>query len=117
MAKRPISVIVIGCLFILAGGVGVTYHATEFDPARPFDLNLIGVEILRLLAIVFGIFLMRGKNWARWGMVGWLAFHVVISALHSLQEAATHLFLLAVIAFFLFLPGANAYLRSEPQAP
>jgi len=102
---------VIGCLFILAGLVGLTYHATEFDPARPFDLNLIGVEIVRLLAVVFGIFLMRGKNWARWGMIVWLAFHVVVSALNSLEEAATHLVLLAVITLFLFLPRVNTYLR------
>ena len=101
----------IGCLFILVGIVGLTYHATEFDPARPFDPSLIGVEAIRLLAVVFGIFLLLGRNWARWGIVAWLLFHTGVSAFHDPMEMLTHAVLTIVITVLLFLPNVNAYLR------
>jgi hypothetical protein len=111
MPKRPISVTIVALLLIVAGAVGFVYHFHELDLRRPFQDDTIWVEVLRVLAIVAGVFLLRGCNWARWLAVAWIAFHVAISALHSVQQAVMHLVLLAVFAYVLLRPAASAFFR------
>ena len=65
--------------------------------------------IVRLLAAVGAIYLWRGKNWARWLLVIWLAYYLVLSAFHSLSEMVMHALLLAIIAFVLFRPSLSSY--------
>jgi hypothetical protein len=107
--KRPISVTMLGFLFIVAGLVGVAYHLCE----RPADPAIVLITFIRIVAVVGGVFLLRGHSWARWLLVGWLAFHVV-SALHSLSEMAAHGVLLIVVAYFLFTPPAAKYFQPAP---
>ena len=109
MNTCPSSVTVIGWLFIVTGVVGLAYHAAEFKPSNPFQYDLVWVGFVRLLAIVGGVLLLRGSTGARWLVVGWLGYHVVLSAFHSLSELVTHLLLLAVVSWFLFRPAASAY--------
>jgi hypothetical protein len=111
MIKRPLSVTIIGCLFIAAGTVGLAYHATEFMADRPIQSELVLVCLVRLLAIVCGAFMLRGHNWARWGLLAWIAYHVVLSAFHSVFEFVVHGLLLAAIAWFLLRPRVSAYFR------
>ena len=103
---------VIGWLFIVTGVVGLAYHATEFKLQRPFQYDLVWVGFVRLLAIVAGAFVLRGSAGARWLVLVWLAYHVVLSAFHSLSELVIHALLLAVVSWFLFRPAASAYFRS-----
>ena len=112
MNKRPISVTVIGCIFIAAGVVGFAYHVTEFNTQRPFKFDLVLVTVLRLLAIVGGVFVLRAKDWARWLLIVWMAYHVVLSAFHSPLELVVHGLLLAVIAYVLLRTRASEYFRS-----
>ena len=116
MRRRPPSITIIGWLFVGAGTIGLAYHATEFKAQRPFEYDLIWVCIVRLLAILSGVFMLRGSNWARWGLLVWLAYHVILSAFHSLSELAMHSLLLCVVAYFLFRPQASAYFRGESTA-
>jgi hypothetical protein len=116
MSDRPRSITVIGWMFVAAGVVGLTYHASEFDVQRPFDAGLLGVSFLRLFAILCGAFTLRGRNWARWGLVAWLGFHVVVSALHSPVQLLMHGVLFAVVAYFLFRSQASAYFRASRTA-
>ena len=116
MRKRPRSITIIGWLFVGAGTIGLAYHATEFKAQRPVKYDLILVCIVRLLAILSGVFLLRGSNWARWLLLVWLAYHVILSAFHSLFELAMHSLLLSVIAYFLFRPEASAYFRGANTA-
>src|SRR5881409_1977434 len=111
MTKRPVSVTVIGWLFAAAGAVGLAYHAAEFKAARPFPYNFLWVCLVRLLAILCGVFILRGRNWARWLLLIWLASHVVLSAFHSLSGFAIHSLLFAVVGHFLVRPQATAYFR------
>jgi hypothetical protein len=108
MTKRPLPVTVFGCLFIVAGLVGFVYHLTD----RPLGYEILFVSLVRILAIVGGIFLLLGRNWARWLLLAWLAFHVVVSAFHSLSEFAAHIVLLVVTAYFLLRPPASGFFRS-----
>lgn len=104
MKPRPIAVWVFPILFILAGLVGIIYHFSD----RPLDPWIL---LLRLLAIVGGIFLFLGHNWARWLLAAWLAFHVAVSAFHSIGQTAAHLVLLVLVVYFLWRPEVSSFLR------
>jgi hypothetical protein len=118
MHQRPHSVTVISCLFVAAGVVGLAYHATEFNAEQPSQPGLVWVCLVRLFAIICGAFMLRGSNWARWSALVWLAYHVILSALHSLTGLAIHSLLLAVVAYFLLRPKASAYFcnKSRPAS-
>jgi hypothetical protein len=115
MKNRPPSVTVISCLFIAAGVVGLAYHAGEFTTRPPIEYAL--VCFLRLLAILSGAFMLRGHNWARWLLLAWIAYHVVLSAFHSLSGLVTHGLLFAVVAYFLSRPRVSAYFRGARTVP
>jgi len=111
MSTRPRSITVIGCMFIAAGAVGFAYHVTEFKAQGPSAYEVAWVCFARLLAILGGVFVLRGSNWARWLLLVWLGYHVVLSAFHKLSELAMHGLLFAVVAYFLFRPQVAAYFR------
>jgi hypothetical protein len=116
MHKRPISITIISWLFIAVGVVALLYHLTphlgaEGKASRPPGHELIWVVFVRLIALLCGVFMLRGCNWARWLLVVWFAYHVILSAFHSLTQVAVHTLLFGVIAFFLFRPKASAYFR------
>jgi hypothetical protein len=109
--KPPVSVVIISILFGLAGLVGLIYHGSEFKTTAPFDYLWLWVCLLRLLALVCAVFLFLGKNWARWVLILWLAYHVGLSALHSWGQVTIHGVLAAIIAYFLFRPQVSCFFR------
>ena len=111
MVKRPSSVTLIGWLFIAAGVTGILYHSTEFNIHDPFAGELLLGLFVRLLAIIGGIFMLRGADWSRWLLIAWMAYHVVLSFYHDLAQVAMHAVLLAVIAYFIFRTDAAAYFK------
>lgn len=111
MNRRPHSVTAIGCIFVVAGVIGLAYHGAEFKAQLPFDYGVVWVLLVRLLAILGGVFLLRGNGWARWFLLIWIAYHVILSAFHSAFELITHSLLFAVIAYFLYRPRVSAYFR------
>ena len=117
MSKRPLSITVIGCLFVAAGVIGFAYHVTEFKIQRQFEYGIVWVCLLRLLAILGGVFVLRGHNWARWLLLAWIAYHVILSAFHSFSELIMHSLLFAVVAYVLFRPQASAYFRGARAEP
>ena len=117
MNKRPHSVTAIGCIFVAAGVIGLAYHGAEFKARRHFDYDNVWVLLVRLLAIIGGVFLLRGSDWARWFLLIWVAYHVILSAFHSTFELITHTLLFAVIAYFLYRPRVSAYFRDARAEP
>src|SRR6267142_239637 len=109
MSKRPRSIKIISWLFIAVGSIGLLYHLSEWTPRHPIDLALVGVCLIRLLAIVSGVFMLRGSNWARWLLIVWMVYHVILSAFHSLSEAAMHVVLFGVVAYLLLRPQSLTY--------
>jgi hypothetical protein len=109
MKKRPLTVSIVGCLYIAAGAIGLVYHLREFRTSTPFQFEIVWISLLRLLAIVSGIFMLLGRSWARWLALAWITFHVVISFFHSWEQMAFHGLLLVLIAYFLYLPKARVY--------
>jgi len=108
---------VISWIFLVAGIVGVTYHATEFKIQRPFQYELVLVCLVRLIAIVAAVFMLRARNWARWTLIVWITYHVILGAFHSGFQAVVHGLLLAVIVYFLFNRRAEAYFRGGTVHP
>ncbi len=112
MSSRPISVTVIAWVYIAAGAIGFVYHFAELLE-RPFHYDAIWVECLRLLAVVAGVFILRGRNWARWLALAWIGFHVIVSAFHSLPELAIHCLFFALTTWALFWGGASRHFRAR----
>lgn len=113
MTRPPLSVIVISVVFIAAGTIGLLFHATEFRSDHPFESELLVVLALRLAAVIGGAFLLWGKNWARWLLIAWLAWHVYLGALHTREAFVIHALLLAVFAWLLCREPAAAYFRGR----
>lgn len=111
MKKRPLAVSVLSCVFIGAGAIGFAYHLTDFTAQQPFQYELVWISAVRLAAIVAGIFMLRGNNWARWLALAWIAFHVAVSFFHSIQEIVVHGILFVLIVYLLFRPETRAYFR------
>ena len=115
--KRPLSVTILGCLYIAVGTLGFAYHLNGIRAGGAFQDDIVWAEVVELLAIFAGAFMLRGHNWARWLALAWIAFHVVLSAFHALREFAIHALLCAVIAWFLFRPEAARYFRAAGIEP
>jgi hypothetical protein len=71
------------------------------------------VHLSRILQIVAGVFMLYGRNWARWLLVVWIAFHIVVSALHSPLFLLMHVAIFSVILFFVFRRQASAFFNAE----
>lgn len=113
--KRPQSITIISWLFIIFGSIAL------FSGLLPLSNNLTleqlkghwMVHLSRILAVVAGVFMLRGRNWARWLLVVWIAFHIVISALHSLFQLLLHAVIFTVILYFLFRRDASSYFKTR----
>lgn len=97
---------------MLTGVIGLAKHFTEFRTQNPFQYDMIGIGLIRLLAVLCGVYMLRGHNWARWLALAWIGLHVILSAFHTLPELAIHSLLFAVLAYFLFCPSATRYFRA-----
>jgi len=108
--KRPLAVTIIGLTLIAVELVGVVYHAREFNLQSTENLC---ASALRLLAILGGVFLLLGRNWARWLVVAWMGFHVVLSMLHTAFEVIVHSLFFVGLVVLLFRGRASLYFRTQ----
>lgn len=108
-SKRPISIWIIACAYLAVGAVGFVYHF-HLAELMALQRDSLLVELTELLAVVSGVFLLRGCNWARWLALAWMGFHVAIS-FPALRPVIIHSLLFGVIAWFLFRPDAARYFR------
>jgi len=108
ITKRPLSITIIGWIYIAVGAVGFAYHAPELT-RQPFQYEIVLVELLRLLAIVAGVYMLRGRNWSRWVALAWIALHVIVSVLNSLAQFAFHAVFFAILTYFLTRSTASRY--------
>jgi hypothetical protein len=75
------------------------------------------VEVLAIgiAALVGGVYLMKRRNWARWLLAVWMAFHVAIS-IGQPKQLVAHIVIFGAIAFLLFRPGASPYFTPPAKA-
>jgi hypothetical protein len=108
---RSRSIVLIAWLFIAVGAVGLLNDLLPLltDTTRQMaKLKSDGWADLgpawtsRTLAIVGGVGLLGGHNWARWLLAAWMVFHIGLSAAHSRSQLLVHVIIFAPILFFLF---------------
>jgi hypothetical protein len=99
---------------LATGALALVYHLSRFKPRNPFAYDGTWASLVGLLALVAGAYMLRAANWARWLAIAWIAFHVVLSAFHSVSQLLFHALLCAVFAYFLFRPPANEYFSAAP---
>jgi hypothetical protein len=120
--QRPLSITIISWLFIVFGAIALVaglwpiVHMNGAQLGAEFEKHWM-VHLSRSAQIIAGVFMLYGQNWARWLLVVWLAFHVVVGALHSPFHLITHAVFFLVGLFFLFRPGAAAYFRGPKPEP
>lgn len=105
--QRPFQVTVLGWLFIVVGIVSTADHLWK----DTLDRWTIPTVLVGVVAVVAGVFLLRGARWARWLLLAWLAFHVAVSALESLSVALPHAALLLVVGYVLLGPPTSKYFQ------
>jgi hypothetical protein len=116
--------LVVGVLFLVLGALDVYQGAAPIVSSIRRS-RVAGDDVLVLAigiaAVVGGWQLLRGRSWARWLLVAWMALHVAISA-GRLSTLGAHLAILGCIAFLLFrsraaphfaVPVANAERPSD----
>jgi hypothetical protein len=113
MNRRPIAVTILSYILIVTGAASLAFHATDFKPSHALAFELVWISLVRAIAIVSGVFMLRGNNWARWLALAWIAFHVAISFLDSWQKVAVHGLILVLFAYLLLRPEASAYFRGK----
>jgi hypothetical protein len=107
--KRPISITILSWLYIVVGVLSTAEHFVEFRAQRPVLNEVVWITVLGAAAIVAGVFMLRGRNWARWLALAWMAAHVVISTLHLIHGLLIHSVVFLLIAYLLFRREAREY--------
>ena len=102
--KRPLAVTLIGWLLVVVGVSGFVLHLYEAKPRHALQGENPWILATELVAVVGGAFLLRGKSWARWVVMAWMAFHVAIS-FNSPRQLVIHGAIFVLFAYFLFRPA------------
>lgn len=121
MANRPLPVTIIGWLFVVFGCIalvaGSYWVIREIQAGRTAQLEaqlfreLIPIGLTWILALIGGAFVLTGHGWARWLLVAWAAFHVVLSIHHEVSELVVHSLVFGAMLYFLFRPDSSRFFR------
>jgi hypothetical protein len=115
MNRRPLVISVISVLFILLGCgilVGAVMPLLDGPLSRHELLDSFYVALTAVLALVSGIFMFKGKSWARWLCLIWMAAHVVLSLWHPWLQLIIHTLMLLVLLYVLFWSRSASYFKS-----
>jgi len=111
--KRPIAIASLSWLYIAVGALGTAGHYGNFWTHKPTVSEFALITALGAAAVLAGVFMLRGQNWARWLALAWIAAHVVISAFHPLQELIVHGALFLLFSYLLFRREARDYFAAH----
>lgn len=121
MSARPVSITIIAWVSLIGAAFGLLMR--PFQSANPMvermlegspfsvDTHLAVGAVGNLLSLLWGVGLLRGKDWARLGLVATSLLSMGFSLL-TMSNAALMLPGVVVVlayAFFLFRPAANVY--------
>ena len=103
----PRSMVILSWLYIAAGVIGLIYHASNWSPVEP-PADQAWVLLVRVLAIVGGVFTLRGAIWSRWLLVAWIAYQAFLSLGRSTSQLVVHGVVLLLTALVMFrAPRSN----------
>lgn len=104
--RWPVPVLVVAGAYLAVGIIGFVAH---FHDLLATPSEGVWIELTELIAAVTGVFLLRGRNWARWLAVAWIAFHVILSAFGNVRELAMHAAIAVLIVWLLFRPNTTRW--------
>jgi hypothetical protein len=110
------SVLAVGVLFLLLGALDLWRGLAPLFASRPhWHMAIDDMEVLAIgiAAIVGGIYVLRGANWARWLLAAWMALHVAIS-IGQPTALIAHLVIFGFVAWLLFRSGASPHFAMTP---
>ena len=121
MSNRPTSVNIIGWFLIVTALISLVSSYLNMD--NPITKELMAKSAMSVplqyavmclglvITLISGIALRRGHKWARTLYLGWSVFGLVVALFTSPVKImlVPGVLMLAVIAYFLFRPQANAY--------
>ena len=105
MKRRPLSITIISWIFIAFGSIALLSGVLPLADLKSHWY----IHLSRILQIVAGVFMLYGRNWARWLLVVWIAFHIVVGALNGVVTLLMHIVIFSVVLFFVFRRDANTY--------
>ena len=114
MNKRPVPITILACLYLIVGTIDFVVHLRQPLARHAFRYDDALIEVTQLIAIVCGLFMLRGRNWARWLAFAWIAFHVPLF-FDSLHNAVMHVLLFGLIVYCLFRSDSSAYFKHAEQ--
>lgn len=114
--KPPRAVAGIAFLYVAVGVVACGGQLWPWitGPGLPADAGWI--LSIDGLALVLGVCLYRGHNWARWAAVAWIGGHVVGMAIYNRSQLAVHAVIFALIAYALLRADANRFFKTRGLA-
>jgi len=110
-----VFIVVIGAAFIAIGLLDIWRGATPLA-SRPAHLTGEDLAVLSIgiAALLGGIWLFKGRNWARWLLAIWMALHVALS-IRNPYVLLVHLVIFGLILAGLFHPAASSYFRQRDE--
>jgi hypothetical protein len=126
--NRPTSVNIIAWFLIVTGLISLVF--SYFSLSNPMVQEVMAKDLLPLslqyvlmflgvvITVVSGFALRKGQNWARQLYVGWSVLGLLIGLATAPGKLALipGALVLAIIAFFLYRPNANAYFAPQKIA-
>jgi hypothetical protein len=117
MRPRPISVVLLGWLFVAVGvfllGRGLLaflHDLTSSSNGPPVEsddaLWILGSGAWALLG---GALLLRNVGWGRWMCAGWMGAHVLLGLGHSHFALLFHALLFVLVVYLLWRPKVRAH--------
>jgi cbb3-type cytochrome oxidase subunit 3 len=128
MQERPISLTIIGWFLIVTSAFGLLFVPVAFNNPMttriyaqsplPVSAHLAIGVLGGLITVACGFGILKGFNWSRFVYIGWSLIGTAISlaTLPVTSIIVLGLAFLAVIAFFLFRPAANAWFNRAAAA-
>lgn len=114
--KRPLAVTCLAILYVAIGAIGLVLHFPAFQNQGQWQFEDFWIELTEAIALISGIFLWKGRNWARWLVLAWMAFHIALSAFNGPREVIVHSVIGCLIAWALFAPPGSRYFASRSQS-
>lgn len=131
MNNRPRSVTVISWFFIAFGTIalltsllpklpGTEQANTEFKSQHPILYAQMYFNVA--LAVICGVFMLRGCNWARWVLAVYFGNNVILSVIMSpslklLLSRLLFALLFGFAAYLLFRPQSTTFFRRQNAEP
>jgi hypothetical protein len=115
----PPAITMLSFLFVAIGVISTAVHVWQFDISKPTFFEEAWIYAIGTLAVVAGIYMLRGRNWARWLALGWVCFHVIVAAFSQSIGAAIfgiliHGVFVALLAWFLFRRESQEWFKPTP---